>query len=115
MSAAGQLVTISEWIDSANAHRDPEAVSWGRITKIGEEFGETIGAWIGCTGQNPRKGLTHTLDDVRKELLDVALTALGAYEHLSDHTGRSLLALEGHIGFVFNRAFGADNESRMEH
>lgn len=53
-----------------------------RILKVTEEAGEAAGAWIGVIGQNPRKGVTHTLDDVAGELADVAMTALVAIESL---------------------------------
>jgi hypothetical protein len=36
--------------------------------KIGEEVGETNQAVIGVLGQNPRKGVTHTWEDVHAEL-----------------------------------------------
>jgi hypothetical protein len=102
--AAGDLVWLSEWIDAGNADRAPEAVSWGRLAKITEEAGEVIAAFIGMTGQNPRKGITHTVQDVVDELLDVAVTALGAYEHLQGHQGTSLDALVLKIAMVAARA-----------
>lgn len=49
-----------------------------RVGKVAEEYGEAWAALIGMHGQNPRKGRTHTEDDVVGELLDVALTALVA-------------------------------------
>lgn len=98
------LVALSQWIDAGNAHRDPEAVTWGRLAKLAEEGGEVIAAFIGATGQNPRKGITHTLDDVRAELLDVAITALGAVEHLSGHTGTARHDLDAKIITVATRA-----------
>ena len=102
--AAQALSDLSQWIDAGNAHRDPEAIAWGRITKIGEEFGEVVAAFIGATGQNPRKGVTHTLADVGEELLDVAVTALGALEHLTEHQGLALEHLEQKIIRVAKRA-----------
>lgn len=53
-----------------------------RIMKITEEAGEAAQAWIGVLGQNPRKGVTHTTDDVVGELADVAFTALVAIASL---------------------------------
>lgn len=102
--SAAALVELSKWIDASNEHRDPEAVTWGRLAKIAEENGEVILAFIGFTGQNPRKGVTHSRGDVLAELLDVAVTALGAYEHLTDHAGSSLAALDRHIIGVAARA-----------
>ena len=115
---AHRIAALSRWIDaaSANAARDPEAATWGRLAKVAEEAGEVIAAYIGATGQNPRKGVTHTMGDVRRELLDVALTALCAVEHLDslipddgggvpDHTlGTSLTALYEHVEAVAWRA-----------
>lgn len=102
--ASRDLVNLSKWIDAGNDHRDPEAIAWGRISKITEEAGEVIAAFIGSTGQNPRKGVTHSLEDVKKELLDVAITALGAYEHLDGHSGNALPALYVAITSVAKRA-----------
>lgn len=45
------------------------------IMKIAEELGEAVQAYIGITGQNPRKGVYGTRDDVQKELADVIVTA----------------------------------------
>ncbi|MGW2539687.1 MazG-like family protein [Kitasatospora sp. NPDC001574] len=44
--------------------------------KLQEEAGEVAEAVIGALGANPRKGFSHTWDDVRKEACDVAITAL---------------------------------------
>lgn len=90
---ADVLARLSQWIDDGQGVRDSEAVLWGRVSKIAEEHGEVIAALIGATGQNPRKGTTHTMGDVAEELLDVAITALCAYEHLSGNDGSSLAAL----------------------
>lgn len=76
------LVGLSSWIDAGQGDRDAEAVTWGRLAKVSEECGEVVAAYIGATGQNPRKGRTHTLGDVQDELLDVAVTALAAIAHL---------------------------------
>jgi len=106
VTAGEALVALSEWIDRGNAHKDAEAVLWGRIAKIGEEHGEAVAALIGFTGQNPRKGYTHSRDDVIEELLDVAVTALGAVEHLRGHDGRALAELDDKIRRVHDRALG---------
>lgn len=45
------------------------------IMKIAEEFGEAVQAHIGVTGQNPRKGVYGSREDVLKELADVIVTA----------------------------------------
>jgi hypothetical protein len=107
MTDAGrQLAALSRWIDThpANAARDPEAQLWGRVSKVSEETGEAIAALIGATGQNPRKGLTHTMDDVVAELLDVAVTALCAVEHVRGNTGGSLDELVAMIDRTVLRA-----------
>jgi hypothetical protein len=97
------LAKLSRHIDAANQHRDPEAITWGRLAKVPEECGEVIAAYIGVTGQNPRKGVTHTRADVCKELLDVAVTALAAYEHMTGDLGYSPHALARHVRSLLAR------------
>jgi len=99
-----RLQVLSDHIDyaPANAERDPEARTWGRLAKVSEECGEVIAAYIGATGQNPRKGVTNGLDEVRKELLDVAVTSLAAYYHLADGSS-PLRELEDHLGKLLAR------------
>lgn len=58
-----------------------------RLLKLQEEMGEVAQAYIGWTGQNPRKGVTHTQDDLLDELADVAVTALVAMESLDPVNG----------------------------
>lgn len=98
------IARLSTWIDKGNAARHPEAETWARLAKITEEAGEVVAAYIGVTGQNPRKGVTHTRQDVEEELLDVAITALAALEHLRGHDGRSLELLEDKLGRTLTRA-----------
>lgn len=106
-TAAENLVALSRWIDAGNAHRDPEAQLWGRVAKIAEEHGEAVAALIGMTGQNPRKGVTHTADQLVDELLDVAITALGAVEHLTGHRGDAFELLDAKLARVAERAGAA--------
>ncbi|WP_395571648.1 MazG-like family protein [Streptomyces sp. BK79] len=54
-----------------------------RMLKLSEEVGEVAEAVIGATGQNPRKGVTHTWDDVEAELCDVVITAMVALRTLT--------------------------------
>ena len=98
------VADLSAWIDGHNAGRDPEAATWSRLAKITEEAGEVVAAYIGATGQNPRKGVTHTMADVEDELLDVALTALAALDHLRGHDARSVELLAGKIDRTATRA-----------
>lgn len=61
------------WLDQQNGRSDTEIGL--RILKLTEEAGEVAQAWIGVQGQNPRKGVTHTRDDVADELVDTIVTA----------------------------------------
>lgn len=77
---------IDAWIDRCVSpiYRDqPLAQDWARLSKIGEELGEAIQAFIGMTGQNPRKGVTNGLDKVLDELSDVVITAVLCMTHLT--------------------------------
>ncbi|MCH0567060.1 MazG-like family protein [Streptomyces sp. MUM 2J] len=70
------------WLEAGQPHGGREGLLL-RVLKLSEEVGEVAQAVIGATGQNPRKGTTHTWDDVRSELCDVAVTALVALRTLT--------------------------------
>lgn len=79
---------LTAWLDTADAaRRDREhpgdSAALLRIMKLSEEVGEVAQAVIGATGSNPRKGDSHTWDDVRSELCDVVVTAMVALRTLS--------------------------------
>ncbi|MDJ1113216.1 MazG-like family protein [Microbacterium dauci] len=101
---AEHLVALSRWVEAGNAHRDPEALTLHRVIKVAEEVGETVTALIGALGANPRKGVEGTMENVLEELLDVAVAALGAYEHIDAHQGRAYDELASKIIRVAERA-----------
>ncbi|MEH0417867.1 MazG-like family protein [Streptomyces sp. B21-083] len=87
----GQWSTIRslvDWLDSENGRSQQEITL--RILKLTEETGEAAQAWIGATGQNPRKGVTHTREDVAGELVDVIVTAAVALTSIVDDPGAVL-------------------------
>lgn len=61
-----------------------------RVLKVSEEAGEAAQAYFGWTGQNPRKGVTHTREDVARELCDVILTAAVALHSFTDSPKETL-------------------------
>ncbi|MEU9786141.1 hypothetical protein AB0H92_35200 [Streptomyces phaeochromogenes] len=60
-------------LNAANGTGEHESAM--RLMKVTEEAGEAAAAYIGTTGQNPRKGTTHTRADVADELCDVIIAA----------------------------------------
>ncbi|WP_371671900.1 MazG-like family protein [Streptomyces sp. NBC_00289] len=98
---------LHTWLDTNRPVDGSEGLLL-RILKLSEEVGEVAQAVIGATGQNPRKGLTHTWDDVQSELCDVVITALVALRtltpearevfarHLAGVTERSMAATRPH-------------------
>lgn len=72
---------ITAWLDTSNPASPHEDAM--RVMKLMEESGEAAAAYVGLTGQNPRKGKTHTMDDLLSELADVAITALCAMQHFT--------------------------------
>src|SRR5437764_13141113 len=80
----------TNWLDEHNGADQAELAA--RILQLVEEAGEAAAAWIGATGQNPRKGTTHTYADVATELADAAFTALVAIESLGHDPARLMAA-----------------------
>lgn len=83
------------WIDNANPRTDHETAM--RLLKLVEEAGEAAAAYIGMTGQNPRKGVTHTREDVAGELCDVAITALVSLATITGDAITARAALDRHL------------------
>ncbi|MGQ4431411.1 MULTISPECIES: MazG-like family protein [unclassified Streptomyces] len=73
------------------------------MLKLSEEVGEVAQAVIGVTGQNPRKGVTHTWDDVQGELCDVVISALVALRTLTPDTRE---VFTRHLTRVMERSLG---------
>jgi NTP pyrophosphatase (non-canonical NTP hydrolase) len=80
--AWGTIEQLVTWLD-ANSTLAPETERLLRIMKLTEEVGEVTQAVTGTLGQNPRKGVTHTWDDVQAELCDVMFTAMVALATLT--------------------------------
>ncbi|WP_149182062.1 MazG-like family protein [Streptomyces sp. TRM49041] len=75
------------WLDR-HADRTTERATLLQILKLSEEVGEVAEAVIGVYGQNPRKGTTHTWEDVQAELCDVIITAMVALRTLTPDAGQ---------------------------
>ncbi|MGW7266280.1 MazG-like family protein [Streptomyces sp. NPDC054842] len=98
---------LHTWLDANRTHDGPETLLL-RMLKLSEEVGEVAQAVIGATGQNPRKGTSHTWDDVRAELCDVVITALVALRTLApDARG----VLSAHLRGVAERSLGSGGGS----
>ncbi|RBQ17788.1 hypothetical protein DP939_23290 [Spongiactinospora rosea] len=89
------IATVLTWLDAANPRTDHELSM--RLMKIGEETGEAVAAYIGITGQNPRKGITHTTDDLAGELCDVVITALVALASITGTAATAEAAMRTHL------------------
>ncbi|MET9619463.1 MULTISPECIES: MazG-like family protein [unclassified Streptomyces] len=75
-----------------------------RVLKLSEEVGEVAQAVIGATGQNPRKGTSHSWQDVEAELSDVIITAMVALRTLTPEAGD---VFAGHLRRVAERSLPA--------
>jgi NTP pyrophosphatase (non-canonical NTP hydrolase) len=92
-AVASVLVAVEDAVAWLNAHNDlDDAEITVRVLKVAEETGEAAQAWIGATGQNPRKGITHSRAEVAGELADVVMAALVAIASLGIDPGPALVA-----------------------
>ncbi|SHN46445.1 MazG-like family protein [Cryptosporangium aurantiacum] len=82
-AVATAVIDVAAWLDRHDT-RPPIERKTLRVLKVAEETGEAVAAWIGVTGQNPRKGVTATRRDVARELSDVAFSALTALHSLDE-------------------------------
>ncbi|MCZ4514964.1 MazG-like family protein [Streptomyces phaeochromogenes] len=92
---------LQDRLASAQPDRPPQEALLLRMLKLSEEVGEVAEAVIGATGQNPRKGVSHTWDDVQSELCDVIITAAVALRTLTPETREVFAA---HLARVTDRS-----------
>ncbi|MFD8117819.1 MazG-like family protein [Streptomyces microflavus] len=78
-----------------------------QLLKIQEETGEVAEAVIGALGQNPRKGMSHTWQDVEAEVCDVIVTGMVALLRLNPEAP-SVLAR--HLARISARDLPAANQ-----
>ena len=64
----------------------PLALDWARITKVCEEAGEVWRALSKMTGENPRKGVCGTEDELLGELGDTVSAGICAIQHVTKDT-----------------------------
>ena len=76
------IQNLTAWLDRHNGRAEAEVSA--RMLKVAEEAGEAAQAWIGMTGHNPRKGISHTMTDVCDELCDVMVAAAIVLATLTD-------------------------------
>jgi hypothetical protein len=95
------VATLVAWLDAANPRTDHEIAC--RVMKLAEETGEAVAAYIGMTGQNPRKGTCATRDDLASELCDVIVTAMVALATLTGSAADAETNLQTHLNARFAR------------
>ena len=103
----GGIAALDEWLDAnvdALYKEQPLGQDWARIAKIGEEYGEAVQAFIGCTGQNPRKGYTHTTADVTDELVDTLITCVLAIQHFTKDAARTVKIIDARWDYRKSKA-----------
>jgi phosphoribosyl-ATP pyrophosphohydrolase len=103
------IIKVDAWLDRdvAVEYRDqPLAQDWARISKVCEEAGEAIQAFIGYTGQNPRKGTINSKANVLYELADVTFTAILAMQHFAKDDAMVRAILRDKLDIISRRANG---------
>jgi len=96
------IADITAWLDNSNPTGPHEDAM--RVLKLLEEAGEAAAALIGVQGQNPRKGVTHTQDDLLNELADVAITALCAMQHFTQDEAVTRAHLASKVDGIIKRS-----------
>lgn len=101
-----KITDIDNWLDAKVTDEykyQPLAQDWARISKMAEEIGEAIQAFIGYTGQNPRKGKINDLADVLAELADTVLTGVFAIQHFTKDADQTLQIIIDKLNYQHDR------------
>ena len=95
---------LAAWLDQGSP-LPAETKTILQILKLTEEAGEVAEALIGVTGQNPRKGFSHSWQDVESELCDVVITAMVALTRVNPDAARTVF--RKHLAQVAERVADA--------
>ena len=98
-----RIAWINRWLDYSNSDMTTEVDDMARVLKVAEEAGEAASAYIGMIGQNPRKGVTATMEDVLSELADVAITAMCAIQHFTQNTIQTERIMDDKINAIVHQ------------
>lgn len=101
---------VDAWLDRDVAEpyqEQPLAHTWVRLTKVCEEAGEVWRALSALTGENPRKGVCGTEDDLLGELADTASAAICAIQHRTKDAERTWQVLSAALAKAHQRAMVA--------
>src|ERR1700735_3726792 len=104
---------LDDYIDNHSDERyriQPLANDWARISKIAEELGEVTSAFIGVTGQNPRKGGYGTYPELFDELADTAIACIVAIQHFTKDTHRTSQIVQDRMAYRRDKALVATPE-----
>jgi hypothetical protein len=93
------VATLVAWLDAVNPRTDHEIAC--RVMKLTEETGEAVAAYLGMTGQNPRKGTCATTADLASELCDVIVTAMIALATITGTADDAEANLHAHLAARF--------------
>jgi NTP pyrophosphatase (non-canonical NTP hydrolase) len=105
------VAVIDLWLDSeasALYREQPLAQDWARVAKAGEEAGEAVDALIKLTGQNPRKGVSGTVEELLSELADVAWTGILAIQHFTKDADVTDAVLSAKLSAILDRVPDAE-------
>lgn len=112
-----ELAQVDAWLDDSVSpayKAQPLAQDWARLSKIGEELGEAIDAFILHTGQNPRKPQADAMDEVLGELADVACTAILAMLHFTKDESKAGAVLVDKVQSIGRRMVQARRQAQLE-
>jgi hypothetical protein len=104
------VAAVNAWLDgdmSPEYAAQPLAHTWARITKVCEEAGEVWRALSKWTGENPRKGVCGTSEDVLGELGDTAAGAIFAIQHITGDTAATWAVFSAAVAKAHSRAVAA--------
>jgi NTP pyrophosphatase (non-canonical NTP hydrolase) len=91
---------LVQWLDEKD-NATPAQARLLRLLKVQEEVGEVAQAAMGAVSANPRKGRSHTWEDVQNELCDVVLSGMVALATLTPDAAK---VFEERVSIITDRS-----------
>jgi hypothetical protein len=100
---------IGEAFEEISKLSDATPSDYARLSSVAQKAGNAVGLVIGMTGQNPRKGVSNTEEDLLKELADCWCAAMFAIQHFTKDSMRTEKILQQSLTKAYMRTTGAEN------
>jgi hypothetical protein len=102
---------IGEAFEEIAKLTDATPSDYARLSSVAQRAGNAVSIVIGMTGQNPRKGISNTEEELLKELADCWCASVFAIQHFTKDSTRTEEILQQSLNKAYMRTTGSEDNA----